>query len=184
MPNINKQRGKYFEEKVVAAYRQLLNLQKHECYRASFSGARSSVELNGDISFSQPEKYPVITECKYYQNMSLENFFPICNSYIDEWLEQVQEEKHKYMSKFIVEPLVLIVTSKPYQKSPFMIIENDLLSDAVVFMEDLIETFGINTFVQFYSEKFKRKYLLTDFQYIDRLFMAFKINNSSFREDI
>lgn len=175
MPITNKQRGRYFEEKIVSEYRKLFKLQKFECYRAGASGARSSVELNGDVSFSQPEKYPLITECKYYQSMNLEDFYPVCNSYIEEWLTQVQEEKSRYMATFKREPLTIIVTSKPYQKLPYIIIENDLYDDLSFFMDDFIDTYGIGCFVQFYSEKFKRYYMLISFNYVDRLFKAFNI---------
>ena len=170
MSNKNKQRGKYYEDKIVKIFQKIFNLNKHQLYRASFSGMRNTVELNGDLCFYDPEKYPLIVECKYYQNMILDHFFPICNSYIDKWLLQIQNEKRNYINAFNKEPLTIIIAGKPYNNNHHnVIIENQVI------LEDLDEVFGIKEYLKFFSNKLSRHYILLDFIYINRLLEAFNL---------
>ena len=121
--NKNKQHGKYFENKVAEQLRIALNLSKHECYRASFSGARSTVEI-GDITFSDPVKYPFIVECKYYQSMKLDDFYPECRSYIKEWINQLHQEKDRYIKQFNNIPIALIVAGRPRLSNSYVLVDN------------------------------------------------------------
>ena len=98
--NTNKSRGKYFEEKVVKEYRKTFNLSKVECYRASSSGARTTVEIQGDISFSDPIRYPIITECKYRISISPDDFFPIVNNEIEKWIDQNHNQINLFKKEF------------------------------------------------------------------------------------
>ena len=137
--NKNKQHGKYFENKIAEQFRTALNLSKHECYRSSFSGARSTVEF-GDITFSDPVKYPFIIECKYYQSMKLDDFFPECKSYIKEWIKQLLQEKSRYIESFKKHPITLLVAGRPR------------LNDSYVLVEDYID----NQFLQHFN-----RYMIT-----------------------
>lgn len=156
MPNRNKQRGKYFENKVAETMRSVLNLDKHQCYRSSFSGARTTVEF-GDITFSEPEKYPIIVECKYYQEMRLDDFFPKCNSYIEKWVEQVIQEKQRYVDSFNKIPLVVIIAGRPHLQDSYVLIENNL-NELHLDLNAINEHF--DKYIRCYSTKFNRTYLL------------------------
>ena len=172
MANKNRQRGKYYEDKIVKIFQKIFNLNKHQLYRASFSGARNTVELNGDLCFYDPEKYPLIIECKYYSNMILDHFFPACNSYVDKWLQQIQQEKRNYIQTFNKEPLTIIIAGKPYNSNHHnVIIENEVI------LEDLDEVWGIKEYIKFFSNKLSRHYILLDFLYIERLLEAFGLLN-------
>lgn len=151
MANKNKQRGKYFENKVAEQLRTIFNLNKHQCYRSSFSGARTTVEF-GDITFSEYEKYPLIVECKYYQDMKLDDFFPDCNSYIEQWIEQVRQEKDRYVKSFNKIPLVLIIAGRPHLTNNYIFIENDdkELNSFISSIE------SIQQYIKCYSTKFDR----------------------------
>lgn len=98
--NTNKTRGKYFEEKIVKEYRKYLGLSKLECYRASSSGARTSLEVMGDISFNDPMRYPIITECKYRISITPDDFFPIVNNEIDKWIDQNKSQIELFKKEF------------------------------------------------------------------------------------
>lgn len=126
-PISNKQRGKFFEEKITTFYRKLFGLSKHQCFRAGSSGARTSIELTGDITFTDPEKYPIITECKYRKTFELYDFFPICNRDVEDWIEQSERQKKLYNSHFNnINPLLLLIVGKPYLSSPWVVILNDI----------------------------------------------------------
>ena len=153
MPISNKQRGKYFENKITLDYQKLFKLDKTECYRAGSSGARTSIEYNGDISFSNPEKYPLITECKYYSKMTLDDFFPVCKSYIDKWLKQVYIEKDHYIKKYNKEPFVVIIAGRPYLNDHYVII----LQENFKYLKD------IRAILKFYSESQKKQYNLISY---------------------
>lgn len=162
--NTNKRRGKYFEDVIVKDYRKLFRLDKYQCYRAGSSGARTSIEYNGDVSFSNPEQYPLITECKYYRNLTLDHFFPGCCSFINKWLQQINNQKQHYIDRFNKIPLTIIVAGRPYDKHHHVIIENQDLE-----LEDLDVIAGIHQHMVFYSSKMKRNYIMTDYIYLERL---------------
>ena len=121
-PISNKQRGKFFEEKIAKTYRDIFNLSKHECYRAGSSGARTTIEYNGDITFSDPIKYPIITECKYRKNLDINDIFPICNNEVNKWIEQALSQQGLYKKMFKKDPLTLIICGKPYMSNPWCIL--------------------------------------------------------------
>lgn len=98
--NTNKTRGKYFEEKIVKEYRKYLGLSKLECYRSSSSGARTSLEVTGDISFNDPIRYPIITECKYRISISLDDLFPSVNNEIEKWITQNKSQIELFRKEF------------------------------------------------------------------------------------
>ena len=148
----NKARGKYLENKITNSYRKIFNLNEFECYRAGSSGARTSIEYNGDISFSNPNKYNLITECKYYSNLILNDFFPNCNSFIEKWLAQINIEKQHYIDKFNKIPLTIIIASKPHGKY-HLIVENI----------EYIPNENIS-YIKFFSTNQNRSYYLIDFE--------------------
>ena len=159
----NKARGKYLENKITSSYREIFNLNEFECYRAGSSGARTSIEYNGDISFSNPKKYPRITECKYYSKMTLDDFFSTCNSYIEKWLAQINIEKEHYIKKFNIIPLTIITASKPHGKIHIIIENIDYIPDRTI------------SHIKFKSEKQNRFYYIIDYNYIIELFKSFKL---------
>lgn len=163
MANVNKRRGKYFEDKIAEDYRSILHLDKTQCYRSGSSGARTSIEYNGDISFSDPEKYPIVTECKYYKSMILDHFFPVCQSYIDKWIEQVLEEQSHYYNKFNKEPLTIIIAGKPYDKNYHVL---------------LINYYNLHhshksSFIKLYSNVQKSYFILLNYSEIENLITEF-----------
>ena len=122
MPNPNKARGKYFENKIVEAYRDTLNLSKLECYRSGSSGARTSLEITGDVSFNNPFKYQIITECKYRLSLDLDDLYPITSSEVDEFIEQNQKQEMLYIKNIPSEQvsktniISTIIMGRPHQK--------------------------------------------------------------------
>lgn len=169
MPNTNKIKGKYFEEKIAKDYRDILKLSKLDCYRSSNSGARESIEYTGDITFKDPLKYNLITECKYYSSLKLEHIYPICNSYIDEWINQVFKEREHYKSQFNKEPLSIIIASKPYLKDHYIIIVND---------NDCFNQYDIIPKIVFYSKPNDRFFTLVSYSSIRLLFNSFSLIDS------
>lgn len=124
MANKNKIRGNYYEEKIVKLYRKTLGLNQFECYRAGSSGARQTLEINGDISFSDPNSYPIITECKYRINLQERDLFPYISSQCQSWIDQTIEEKDRYIKYFNHQVLALLVMGRPYIKDDFVLIIN------------------------------------------------------------
>lgn len=111
MQTNNKRRGKYFEDKIARKIREWTGLDEHDCYRASCSGSRQSVEF-GDIIFDY-RKNPVIVECKYYRDFSLEKVFPHPCSLVHNWIEQLGEESSRFEREFHEIPVSAVVVSKP-----------------------------------------------------------------------
>lgn len=123
MPNKNKARGKYFESKIVDAYRDTLNLNKLECYRSGSSGARTSLEITGDVSFNDPSTYSIITECKYRLDLTLDDLFPVLHSEVDQFIEQNSKQEILYIKSIqndeifkTNEMVSVIVIGRPHQK--------------------------------------------------------------------
>ena len=166
MPNVNKRKGKYFEEKIAEDYRKFFKLDKTECYRSGSSGARTSIEYNGDISFSNPNKYRIITECKYYSDMILDHFFPVCHSYIDYWITQVEEEKSRYIQKYHEIPLSIIIAGRPYDKNYHVVIINDN-----------INLDPIKCKLTFYSKLHAREFILINYSDLSSIL---KVNPPNF----
>ena len=165
MTNINKRKGKYFEDKITKDYQTLFNLSKIECYRSSNSGARTSIEYNGDITFSDPIKYNLITECKFYKDIILDHIFPICQSYIDEWLKQSEVEKNHYIQQFNKIPLSIIIAGKPFNRN----------NHYVIITNDSITLSNISNYLIFRSSKMNRNYTLINYSDITLLFNQFSL---------
>lgn len=165
MTNINKRKGKYFEDKITKDYQTLFNLSKIECYRSSNSGARTSIEYNGDITFSDPIKYNLITECKFYKDIILDHIFPICQSYIDEWLKQSEVEKNHYIQQFNKIPLSIIIAGKPFNRN----------NHYVIITNDNITLSNISNYLIFRSSKMNRNYTLINYSDITLLFNQFSL---------
>lgn len=162
MPNVNKRKGKYFEDKIAEDYRKIFNLSKLECYRSSNSGARLSLEYTGDITFKDPLRYNLITECKYYKDFSLEHVFPICQSYIEDWINQVFEERQHYKKQFHKSALSLIIASRPYLKHHYVILVSS-------------ESELIENKIRFYSKNHNQFFSLISYKDIIDLFKEFKL---------
>lgn len=162
MPNANKRKGKYFEDKIANDYREIFKLDKLECYRSSNSGARTSIEYNGDITFKEPLKYNLITECKFYSTLELTHIFPVCNSYIDEWISQLINEKKHYINNFNKDPLAIIIASKPYLKFHYVILLEDKIKDII-------------PKITFYSNKHKKYFTMITYDNIELLFKKYKL---------
>ena len=165
MTNSNKRKGKYFEDKITKDYQTLFNLSKIECYRSSNSGARTSIEYNGDITFSDPVKYNLITECKFYKDIILDHIFPISQSYIDEWLKQSEVEKNHYINQFNKIPLSIIIAGKPFNRN----------NHYVIITNDSITLSNISNYLIFRSSKMNRNYTLINYSDITLLFNQFNL---------
>ena len=166
MSNPNKRKGKYFEDKITKDYQILFNLNKIDCYRSSNSGARTSIEYNGDITFSDPIKYNLITECKFYKDLTLDHIFPICQSYIDNWLKQSEIEKEHYIKEFNKIPLSIIIASRPFNhNNHYVIITNNNFSLSS----------NISEYIIFKSSKMNRSYILINYSNITLLFEQFNL---------
>ena len=172
MANPNKRKGRYFEEKIANDYRTLFKLDKIDCYRSGSSGARTTVEYNGDITFSNPERYNLITECKFYKDLRLEHIFPICNSYIDTWLEQSKSQYVRYLRYFNKEPLSLIIAGKPFNKNNhFVIWTNDSYLDN----HKLLDKLKVKEYAFFTSSMHNRQYLVFSYSNITAIFNLYKL---------
>lgn len=162
--NRNKARGKYFENKIVKLYQDWFKLNQYECYRAGSSGARTTIEFNGDISFADPLKYSIVTECKYYSNVLLDHFFPVCNNYIDEWLLQLNDERDRYVDQFNKIPLTLLVVGRPRNKNIYVTIQNNDEN-----IDSYVKT-NFSAYLQFYSNSLKRKYTMINVNMLEHVF--------------
>lgn len=167
MPPIsNKQRGKYFEEKITSYYRKIFELSNLQCFRSGSSGARISIELTGDITFTDPKAYPIITECKYRKDIDLTDFFPICNSEIDTWIEQSDRQYELFVTNIKeIKPLKVLIVGKPYLSIPWVVILNDIddmnLTDSRVFKSN---------YLIFTSRKYNKRFLLTTLDNLKEIF--------------
>lgn len=127
MTNIQKERGKYFERRIVDSIRKTFELKKFECQRASSSGT-GEFEF-GDIFFNDPEKYPFIIECKFGYNWEFSTFFPETNKIVLKFLEEAFEAGLKYKAKINKDPeLICVVLAKPHHK-PLCIVTRILAID-------------------------------------------------------
>jgi hypothetical protein len=159
-PASSKRKGKSFEDKIVDDVRELLYLDKYRCYRAGSSGSRTSIELTGDVSFTDPLKYRIIIECKYRKTLSLDDFFPVCSAEVCSWIEQNLEQKKRYINEFNVEPLSVIIASRPYMRNHYVIVENQGLDPTC---------YSIEQYMIFYNERLKRSFLMIAFRDIKKL---------------
>lgn len=172
MPPIsNKQRGKYFEEKITSYYRKIFELSNLQCFRSGSSGARTSIELTGDITFTDPITYPIITECKYRKDIDLTDFFPICNSEIDTWIEQSDRQYELLVANVKeIKPLKVLIVGKPYLSTPWVVILNDIndmnLTDSRVFKSN---------YLIFTSRKYNKRFLLTTLDNLKEIFHTWNI---------
>jgi Holliday junction resolvase len=132
MTNTQKERGKYFERKIVDSIRKTFELKKFECQRASSSGT-GEFEF-GDIFFNDPEKFPYIFECKFGYNWEFSTFFPSVSKQILNFLKEAFEAGEKYKIKIKQDPkLICVVLAKPHYKplgivtEPILQIENPII---------------------------------------------------------
>ena len=172
MPPIsNKQRGKYFEEKITSYYRKIFELSNLQCFRSGSSGARISIELTGDITFTDPKAYPIITECKYRKDINLTDFFPICNSEIDTWIEQSDRQYELFVTNIKeIKPLKVLIVGKPYLSIPWVVILNDIddinLTCSKVFQSN---------YLIFSSKKYDKRFLLTTLDNLIEIFFTWNL---------
>ncbi len=132
MTNKQKERGKYFERKIVESIRKTFELKKFECQRASSSGT-GEFEF-GDIFFSDPEKHPYIFECKFGYNWEFSTFFPYVSKQILNFLKEAFAAGEKYKLKIKQDPkLICVVLAKPHYKplaivtEPILVIESPVI---------------------------------------------------------
>ncbi len=141
MTNKQKERGKYFERKIVDTIREAFQLKKYECQRASSSGT-GEFEF-GDIFFNDPEKYPYVFECKFGYDWELNTFFPETNTIILKFLEEAFMAGLKYRNKINKDPqLICVVLAKPRYK-PLCIVPRCIAIDKPVIVPTT--TFKFNT---------------------------------------
>ena len=105
MMNRNKQKGKYLERKVV----ELFRLNNIPCHRAYTSGTGDR-EV-GDIIF---DNHDIIVECKNTKSFSIFMLFKN-NKMIHDYLNQLEKEKHKYVSLYNRIPLSILAINN-YEK--------------------------------------------------------------------
>lgn len=132
MSNKQKERGKYFERKVVDTIRKTFGLKKFECQRAAASG---NMEFEfGDIYFNNPIKYPFIFECKFGYDWEFSSFFPELSKQILGFLKEAYAARDKFIKKLEVEPkYVSVVLAKPHYK-PLCITTQALSMDRPIIM--------------------------------------------------
>ena len=131
MSNANKQKGKYFENRVVKLLRESLELNDHECLRSPFSG-NGEFEF-GDIYFTNIKKYPIIIECKFGYDWTDSDFMPGLSKKLHNFVDQVSNSEKKYFQKMssITDNSNLftcVVLSKPYA-DPIVITKVDIDKD-------------------------------------------------------
>lgn len=112
MTNRNKQRGKYFEDKIAASIRKSWSLKPHQCKRCAFSGEAN--HEYGDIWFNDYEKYPVVLECKFQAFWNFQSLFKTLPQKFYEFMEQLGEAVDQYAGYFGQQPAFSgVVFSKP-----------------------------------------------------------------------
>jgi hypothetical protein len=113
MTNKNKEKGKYFENKIVQKIRKSFELKPHECRRADESG-NGTFEY-GDIYFTDFEKYPFVFECKFHESWTFQGLFPSLNKIFLDWYEELYDATIKYNNYYKHEPYFSgVVFSKSY----------------------------------------------------------------------
>ena len=126
MPAKNKIRGNYFETKVVKILQGHFGLTDHECHRAQSSG-NFRTEY-GDIYFKNQEKHPLIVECKYRKEISLDWFFPDFNPEVLSWVDQTRESEKKFKANFpSLSFLSILIAARPNQRDWYVVILNNSL---------------------------------------------------------
>ncbi|MDD4837187.1 MAG: hypothetical protein PHU72_08815 [Dethiosulfovibrio sp.] len=124
MPAKNKIRGNYFETKVVKILQGHFGLNDHECHRAQSSG-NFRTEY-GDIYFKDQERHPLIVECKYRKEISLDWFFPDFNSDVLSWVDQTRESEKKFKANFpSLSFLSILIAARPNQRDWYVVILNN-----------------------------------------------------------
>jgi len=139
-----KERGKYFERRVVDMIRKSLNLKKYECQRAATSG---NMEFEfGDIYFNDPIKYPFIFECKFGYNWEFSSFFPTLSKQLLNFLKEAYIARDKYIEKLEVLPKhVSVVLAKPHYR-PLCITTQCLSMDRPIIMPTNLFKYGNNDY--------------------------------------
>ncbi len=133
----NKDRGKYFENYVVANIKTYLNLKNRDIYRSSTSGNYS--KEYGDITFSTAAKindevitiYPWIIECKFQKNWSMSMMFSHSKEFQSHWLE-LEQQTEKYIKNYPgIIPLKSLIISKPYEKVWIIFKKENLIDNSI-----------------------------------------------------
>nr|WP_321501404.1 hypothetical protein [uncultured Dethiosulfovibrio sp.] len=144
MPAKNKIRGNYFETKVVKILQGHFGLTDHECHRAQSSG-NFRTEY-GDIYFKDQERHPLIVECKYRKEISLDWFFPDFNSDVLSWVDQTRESEKKFKANFpSLKFLSILIASRPNQRDWYVMILNNLLNIPVPVKSFVVDGYEITT---------------------------------------
>ena len=121
-PSKAKRKGKWFESTVASMIAEAFSLTKNECHRATVSGI-TSWEY-GDIYIRD---MPLIVECKYHSTLDMRHLLQI-NNMVKKWWDQLQAAVEKYKKDFNVEPLPLLVVSKPYWPIFVITLKKDVIS--------------------------------------------------------
>lgn len=156
MANKNKIRGNYFETKIVKALQSHFNLTKHDCHRAQASG-NFQTEY-GDIYFKDPKAYPLIVECKYRKEISLDWFFPDFNSEVLSWIAQIKESEKKFISDFpSLNFLSILIAARPNQRDWYIMILTNSLNIPTPAKKIVVDGYEITTLsnlLEFLPKKF------------------------------
>jgi hypothetical protein len=115
MANKNKNKGKYFENKIAKLIREAYGLKNHECRRADESG-NGKFEY-GDIFFTDYEKYPQVYEIKFHEEWTFQGLFPRLNKLFLNWYEELYAAIQKYTFYYMTPPEVNgLIFSKAYHE--------------------------------------------------------------------
>jgi hypothetical protein len=143
----NKQRGKYFEDKVAAIIRTELGLNKGEAHRFYESGMATGEY--GDIRLP----YPWVVECKYYQDISLDTLVFSKSKRLKEWFTSLNKDAKKYESVYNKKPLKTLITSRPH-----FIILTIIPLDLDNLSNDFIDISRLSALIQSPLVKFEYEY--------------------------
>ncbi|SMG46527.1 putative PDDEXK endonuclease [Dethiosulfovibrio salsuginis] len=144
MPAKNKIRGNYFETKVVKILQGHFGLNDHECHRAQSSG-NFRTEY-GDIYFKDQERHPLIVECKYRKEISLDWFFPDFNPEVLSWVDQTRESEKKFKANFpSLSFLSILIAARPNQRDWYVVILNNSLNMPVPAKKFVVDGYEITT---------------------------------------
>ena len=138
MPSKQKAKGKYFEDRIAEHIKTTLNLRENECTRSPNSG-NGEFEF-GDIFFTDPLRYPYVSECKFGYDWDLKSLFPRLNKQLSKFLQQNNEAVEKYKSKMHQTPRFSgVILSKPYA-DPIVLtdfFECDIINTTRIVTEDI-----------------------------------------------
>ncbi len=140
----NKIRGNYFEAKIAKTFQNHFGLTDHECHRAQASG-NFRTEY-GDIYFKNQERHPLIVECKYRKEISLDWFFPDFNPDVLSWVDQAKESEKKFKAKFpSLSFLSILIAARPNQRDGYVMILNNSLNIPTPTKRFVVDEYEITT---------------------------------------